>query len=408
MYLSVEQLIGDLLLQHNCVIVPSFGGFVAQRLSAKIDAEKGLVTPPRKSVMFNKQLINNDGLLIAAFAQANQITYEEANEEMKAHIREWEARLQMGGRITIDRVGNLFYDQERNLCFEQDRFYNLLMESFGLSAVRFVSVSDVLAQESKEALVHVVKAIELEQKQLNVSENVFVLNEEQAIVSSVPTENIQVPDQAKIIALQPKKSSVWRYVAAACLLPIAFYSFWLPVKTDVLESGVLSLSDFNPFQKKTPGVYVSFDTQYTYKKRTPRKQLEQLPAEVETFSYELDSDTYIPVSLKKKSMQTEVSVDEEITPAVEEVVVPTKTPEAPKPVIEKPQVATTSGSQIIVGSYLDRKNAADLIDQLKQKGIETHFIERDGKVRVSVGSASQLKTLEPTLKEMGISPWILK
>lgn len=405
MHVTVEQLIGDLLLQHNCVIVPSFGGFVAQRVSAKIDHEKGLVTPPRKSVMFNKQLINNDGLLIAALAHANQTSYEEANEEMKGHIREWEARLQMGGRITIDRVGNLFYDQERNLCFEQDRFYNLLMESFGLSAVRFVSISDVQAQESKEALVHVVKAIELEQKQLNASENVFVLNEEQAIVPSLSTEKTQVSEQAKIVSIQTKKSPVWRYVAAACLLPIAFYSFWLPVKTDVLESGVLSLSDFNPFQKKIQGAYIPSDKQYVFKKRVPRKQLEQLPEEVETFSYELDEDTYIPVSLKKSSMQKELVTEDVTTP---ESVNPTPIVEEVKPVIEKQNQVASNGSQIIVGSYLDRKNAEDLIQQLKQKGIETHFIERDGKVRVSVGSASQLKTLEPILKEMGISPWILK
>ena len=143
--LTVEQLIGDLLLQHNCVIVPSFGGFVAQRTSAKIDSAKGVIIPPKKSVLFNKQLINNDGLLIAALSQANSIPYSEAAGEVQAHINEWEARLQMGGRITIDRVGNLFYDQERNLCFEQDRFYNLLLESFGLSSVHFVSVADAEA-----------------------------------------------------------------------------------------------------------------------------------------------------------------------------------------------------------------------------------------------------------------------
>lgn len=38
--MSIEDLIADLLMQHNCVIVPSFGGFVAGKTSATFDASK--------------------------------------------------------------------------------------------------------------------------------------------------------------------------------------------------------------------------------------------------------------------------------------------------------------------------------------------------------------------------------
>ena len=120
--LTVEGLIGDLLLQHNCVVVPSFGGFVAQRVSAQLDTEKGVMLPPRKSVLFNRQLINNDGLLIAAFAQTNQLTYADAQSEVNQVIATWNQALNAGQRIAIDRVGFLFLDAERNMCFEQDRF----------------------------------------------------------------------------------------------------------------------------------------------------------------------------------------------------------------------------------------------------------------------------------------------
>ena len=66
----IEQAIGDLLLRHNCVIVPAFGGFVAEQLSAKIDYDKGVMTPPRKALLFNKQLVSNDGLLINEFSRS--------------------------------------------------------------------------------------------------------------------------------------------------------------------------------------------------------------------------------------------------------------------------------------------------------------------------------------------------
>ena len=76
----IEELIGDLLLRHNCVVIPTFGGFVAGQTPAVFDAQKGSITPPRKSLLFNKQLINNDGLLIAAYAHATKKSYEESND----------------------------------------------------------------------------------------------------------------------------------------------------------------------------------------------------------------------------------------------------------------------------------------------------------------------------------------
>ncbi len=390
----LEKIIGDLLLQHNCVVVPSFGGFVAQRISAKIDSEKGTITPPRKAVLFNKQLINNDGLLVSAFAQESQLSFEQAQTEIQQLIQEWNSRLKMGGRVTIDRVGNLFFDQEHNLCFEQDRFFNLLLESFGLTSVRFVSESDVQARESHQTVTHVVKALELEQKQLNKEvEPTFVLSVDQAIVPVV--EESKQATSGKTIELHSQKTSrVWRYVAAACLLPVAFYSVWLPVKTDVLESGVLSLNDFNPFHKHIPGKYNAKKGSYTFQIQEVRKQLDNIPQQVSVFSYEMDEDTYIPVSVKKIEPKPEVTTTVEV-------------PLPETPVIQEKTVSSNNG-ELIVGSYLNRESASDLMKTLTSKGLTPHLIEKDGKIRLSAGSASDMKTIMPILNALNITPWVLK
>ena len=47
---GIQEIIGDLLLQHNCVIVPGFGGFVAQQVSAKVDFDRGVMLPPSKAL----------------------------------------------------------------------------------------------------------------------------------------------------------------------------------------------------------------------------------------------------------------------------------------------------------------------------------------------------------------------
>jgi len=60
---KIEQHIFELLFQHDCVILSDFGGFVANYVSAKVDNSTQRIFPPAKTVIFNKYLSNNDGLL---------------------------------------------------------------------------------------------------------------------------------------------------------------------------------------------------------------------------------------------------------------------------------------------------------------------------------------------------------
>ena len=140
--ISVEQLIGDLLLRHNCVIVPTFGGFVANQSSATIDYALGTMVPPKKSLLFNRQLINNDGLLVSEYARINAVTYTDASDHVLKTATRWMDTLRRGERVTLENIGQLYFDHERNIRFDQDRFFNLLLQSYGLGKVHFVSEKD--------------------------------------------------------------------------------------------------------------------------------------------------------------------------------------------------------------------------------------------------------------------------
>jgi hypothetical protein len=373
--LTVEGLIGDLLIQHNCVVVPSFGGFVAQRVPAQIDTEKGVAVPPSKSILFNRQLINNDGLLIAAFAHGNKVEYAQAQTFVTEAIAGWEQQLKSGNRITIDRVGFLFLDNERNLCFEQDRFYNLLLASYGLGSVHFVSASDVEAKNTIEGVHTLVLLSESE-----MAAPVIEFNGEAIVPVAVENET------APIISIAAKKANKsWRYLAAACILPIAFYSFWIPMKTDVLESGIITLADFNPFYHYAPASYQRPSKHYHYNASKVLRQLATIPQNVATFSYEIDSDTYVPVRLMESVAEQPVSVP-----------------------VAKALPTSSATSHIIVGSYSTRENAETLIHELKLKGIHATLLETDSKFRVSAGNGAEMAGLLPQLKAAGLSPWILK
>ena len=120
---SFAEIISTLLVRHNCVVLPDFGGFVARVNPAQIDYEKGIMNPPRKAILFNQQLTNSDGLLITEYALANEINYTEAQSTILGIIELWNEELKSGKRIEIDRVGELFIDINGKLSFVQDRFF---------------------------------------------------------------------------------------------------------------------------------------------------------------------------------------------------------------------------------------------------------------------------------------------
>lgn len=367
-------------MQHNCVIVPAFGGFVAQRVGAQLDMSHGTMIPPRKAVLFNRQLINNDGLLVSSYAHQNKVDYATAQTAVNQSVSAWENELKQGQRISIDRVGFLYIDQERNLCFEQDRFYNLLLESYGLGAIHFVSVSDVEARTAHDAVQVLVKEA--------LSEPVVEFQPEyiQPVPEAAAKETPVIPITAAKRTVKP-----WRYVAAAALLPIAFYSFWIPMKTDVLESGMLSLSDFNPFRSHPAGTYLPQTQTYTVPAESNVQQLETIPEGVTIFSYAIDEETFIPVRVAESLPASQQSA----------------------PAVQAPEPATvTSGTSahrthIIVGCFSDAANAHNLVKTLRAKGYDASIVPGKGLTRVSAGDGADFRSLNPKLKAEGLEGWVL-
>ena len=397
--ISVEELIGNLLLRHNCVIVPSFGGFVAKQSSATIDYKNGVMLPPRKSILFNRQLINNDGLLISEFASTNQVYYSSAEATVKFSVSDWNEKLRNGERVTLDRVGYLFYDQEKNICFEQDRFFNLLLESYGLGKVHFVAEEDLQIIQHKVEI----KPVYFDEEKEATPFKLVTLP-----ILEVERENSE--ESVNIIEHPEVKSSskMWKYIAAAVLIPIGFYSFWIPMKTNVLESGVLSFRDFNTFYKDEEGSYLKSNFAnskfVTSSERTLEEQTKNLPSDVYVYSYSFDGEPIHVLLKENTSGITEANVEvikapvEVITPKIE-VVKTQKTP-----------VSKSGSLHFIVGSFSNEENAKAVIADLKSKGLEAYQLVDKGLFKVSAGNAknsTEMKSISEKSKTIGYSGWTL-
>lgn len=405
---TVEQLIGNLLLRHNCVIIPSFGGFVAKPVSARIDYEKGTMLPPGKSILFNRQLINNDGLLIHEYAQSNKISYDEASTAMSSCVKTWNATLHNGGRIEIENVGNLFFDEERNICFEQDRFCNLLLESFGLGSVHFVTEEDVQIVEHRLTEVPVLETKQEKPKEVRTSVPV-----EKQTVQPVET-SIEV-EAAPIIPLHPavekevvaetqgaevapkRRNRAWRYVAAACILPIAFYSIWIPTQTDVMESGLISIEDFNPFHKRSQGSYESHELSEKWVSESTIRtsideQIKSVKGQANVYSYKFTEDTYLQVAI----------------PAPEVVETPTNV----VPETQEVQSFEPNAMHYIVGCFGSKENADNLVAKLRANGLNGQIVDfHNGLHRVTAGAAMSeeaYQNIKLKADSLGLSGWRLK
>jgi nucleoid DNA-binding protein len=128
--MEINQYIKELLLLNDCVIIPEFGGFVANYKPALIEINQFF--PPSKEIAFNNKLNSNDGLLINFISETEGIDYFSAKQKLDSFVEETNLNLERNRNVYFEGVGYLHYDSHENLLFEPQLQQNLLVESYGL------------------------------------------------------------------------------------------------------------------------------------------------------------------------------------------------------------------------------------------------------------------------------------
>lgn len=138
--MRVEQYITDLLYYHNCVILPDFGGFLANTTHAQFEKGSNLLLPPSKSISFNEHLSTNDGLLVNHIAKAKNLDYDVALDKVHLTIKEWRQKLEAGEKLKLMNLGTLQISQDKTLIFAPENNTNYLISSFGLSTIAAIPI----------------------------------------------------------------------------------------------------------------------------------------------------------------------------------------------------------------------------------------------------------------------------
>lgn len=139
--------IKDLLLEHDCVILPGLGGFVANYRPAEFDRVRATAVPPSRQILFNPSLIHNDGLLFAQVSRTTGYGYKDVQELATGFIEGIRKDLSRGMKFNIEGLGYFYSDPEVGLRFSQEPGNNFLLESYGLP---FLSYREFDAQSRVE------------------------------------------------------------------------------------------------------------------------------------------------------------------------------------------------------------------------------------------------------------------
>ena len=140
-----------LLRDHDCVIIPDFGGLVAEYTSAKVQpAGRHLLSPPTRQVAFNQALTRNDGLLLDALRQHLGLSAAEAREHLRQAVAMLHYELKVQQRTELPGIGVFRQQVGRGLQFEYTGTENLLAAAFGLPELTAHPVAAIDARSARE------------------------------------------------------------------------------------------------------------------------------------------------------------------------------------------------------------------------------------------------------------------
>jgi nucleoid DNA-binding protein len=127
--------IETLLLEHDCVVIPNFGGFVVNSRDFEYNETEFMIYPRRKFIAFNERLKSDDGILAMYIAQQNAISQKKAFEMVAIFGKEMKDELKKVQQLSFGNLGAFSLTEESKLNFEPNQTFNLDLSQFGLYAI---------------------------------------------------------------------------------------------------------------------------------------------------------------------------------------------------------------------------------------------------------------------------------
>ncbi len=376
--MELDIFIKDLLFLHDCVIVPDFGGFVANYRPAYINYDLNTFSPPGKDISFNRSLTNNDGLLIGHISEKTEMSYVDARNWVSTRVKEWKRKLEKGKKIEVKDIGVFQLGKDKNLLFEPMNTVNFLADSYGLPDFQMAPLEELRKAKAGTGKL-----------------------------------TIKKPE-----AIRNRKTL--RRVLIA--VPLAAALVLIPLTTNLVP---VDFSSLNPFGYKTAKQAVVHQTKPVVEKSATLQPAAENTATTAPATAKETPETTSKPSEKQteKKNITSATPDEKTTgennPAAsvaETAAVADKatTEPAKKPAVMDRTVDKSSMYYIVAGSFRKRANANVLKKQLEGEDYRVTILNGPkGFYRVAIGGFTDKSTAVGILKEQkrkpdGHSYWLLR
>lgn len=315
--MNLGKYIQQLLLENETVIVPGFGAFISKYKPAEIIDGSDEITPPTKTVLFDSKIKSNDGLLAREVSQKEQIPFQKALKKIEEEREEIFYRLDKGEKVNLEKIGTLFYNENREIEFEFSGTKNLLLDSFGLEVTSKKDLQEVQTEKNHTEIPIVDSSEEKTlQQEPEVNEDDSKKPESAVTRKAVTTPVEESPK---------KKKRGWLWLLL----------LFIPL----IGGGIFFLINQKPVEKSEPEIRIE-----------PPKAEETILAAADTVT--ADSAAVLPADTLKTTDETFMM-----------------------PAIIEPD---TTKFYLIGGSFQDGENAEKYVQKMKEKGYEPFHLGKHG------------------------------
>lgn len=335
----LQEHLAELLQEHDCVIIPDFGGFVGNKHAAEINERTEIINPAFKKISFNARLFHNDGVFAQDMRLRNNVSYQDAMAQIDGEVRWINRQLDAGKSVSFKGVGVLYKNSAGKLAFNSAQDDNLLLSSFGLAPVSLHKVETEALPEK------VVVAATVAPKE------------------SVGGEEILIVDGN---STQSKRRRSLRNLAAAAVLPLFIAAtYWAGADNQTTEFGLFNSS---------PAIESDYQPRFEEESAVIADPLEGNSLE-----------THIANHTDKEAIYYSFE-KEEISPDGVKINLNSTAPEVPVVDIEETNTALNLFF-IVGGAFREKSNAKDYVKQLQNKGYDASIFGMKGDLHlVSFGS----------------------
>lgn len=334
--------IEHLLRDNDCVILPGFGGFIAQAVPAYYMSKEALFYPPSRNISFNAAITMNDGLLAQSYMKSYQVDYARANYMVDMAIEQLRDTLDEEGTVVLPHIGTIKQDIYQSIQFMPEEAgisspHHFGLGSFLIKELHQLHQSSETQQQHQPIITHTAKTINLHinknmLRQVMSTAAVLLL----LLMVSLPTGNHKPTDIASL-----------HLTNMITVLPAAQQEMGSVHETDAIES------------TSNKGISIIDPTVIIHTTNIPAVDMPASDVTVPASPFEASQ-----ILAENSSQPTEIATE---VPQADAMILPKKV------------------YHIIVASLPNHRGAEETLNQYIDKGyLNASLVERDNRIRISL------------------------